>query len=379
MSYGVLIVTGGMSHQESYARGFQADRRCRLIAVADERVVDARRERLNRSLAAELNVPYIADLDEALARPGVDVASICTEHDRQGRVTLRCAEAGKHLYVDKPLAGNLAEARAIETVVKQKSLHTQMFTQVPTPPSRRLRRIVASGQIGELRAFHQDLYFAKGYAPQDGPALRRREEQPVPDRFLAPDAKREMFNIAVYSLALVRWLSLRRRFLTVLAVTGNYFLPANVERNFEDFGVLSIAMEGGLSAAISAGRTGWRSHGGPGHNRVKLFGTKGSVFVDAWQGRGEVCSDSQPQWQSPPPNPADPVAFWASSDQRKSGGPVWFTPPALAPSDQSAFLDSLERGRPAEVTVSDGVRVLEALFAAYRSAAERRTVKLSEV
>jgi hypothetical protein len=39
----------------------------------------------------------------------------------------------------------------------------------------------------------------------------------------------------------------------------------------------------------------------------------------------------------------------------------------------------LERNRHAEVTFADGVRVLEALFAAYRSAAEHRTVKVSEV
>ncbi|MBM3728265.1 MAG: Gfo/Idh/MocA family oxidoreductase [Acidobacteria bacterium] len=378
MSYGVLIVTGGMTHQENYARGFQADPRCRIIGVTDEAGVDGRRARLNQSLAAELKVPYFEDLSQALARPGVDVVSITTEHDRQGRVTLRCAEAGKHLYMDKPLAGSLAEARAIESVVKRKNLRTQMFSQVPMPSSRRLRRIVANGQIGELRAFHQDLFFAKGYADASIPLARRRE-QAVPDLFLVPDAKREMFNIAVYSLALVRWLSGGRAFVSVRALTGNYFLGTNARRNMEDFGALSLTMEGGLAATISAGRTGWRSHGSAGHNRVKLIGTKGSVFLDAYQGHGEVCTDRQPQWQSPPANPEDPMAFWASSDQRKSGGPIWFTPPQPAPSDQTVFIDSLERNRPADVTAADGVRVLEALFAAYRSAAEHRTVKISEV
>ncbi len=41
--------------------------------------------------------------------------------------------------------------------------------------------------------------------------------------FLVPDAKREVFNIAVYSLAMFRWLT-RRDFETVAAVTANYFL-----------------------------------------------------------------------------------------------------------------------------------------------------------
>ena len=188
-----------------------------------------------------------------------------------------------------------------------------------------------------------------------------------------------MRRTPVYSLALVRWLSGRKKFESVRALTGNYFLAGNVTRNFEDFGVMSVTMEGGLAATISCGRTGWRSHGGPGHHRTKLFGTKTSLFVDAYQGHGEVCSDKQVQWRTPPPNPNDPVAFWASSSQKKEGGPDWFVPAALAPSDQTVFIDSLEAGREAEVTVADGVRVLEALFAAYRSAAEGRVVKLSEI
>lgn len=374
MPYGVLIVTGGMSHQENYALGFQQDSRCRVMAVTDEADVDARRARLNQKLADQLGVPYVRDLDEALAKPGAGVVSICTEHHRQGRVAIRCAEAGKHLYVDKPLAGNLDEAHRLEEIVKRKQLKTQMFTQVWTAASQRTRRAVATGRVGEIRAIHCDLLFAKGYA-KDLP-LERRKEDPQPKMFLVPDAKREMFNIAVYSLALARWLTGRRAFQSVMAVTGNYFFEENRRRDYEDFGAMAVAMAGGIALTVSAGRTGWRSHGAGGHIRTKLFGTKGSAFVDAYAGRGEICADGQPQWRSPETNPEDPMAFWASSDQRKTGGPEWFTPAAPLPSDQSRFIDSLEKGREAEVTVSDGVRVLEALFAAYRSAAAGQVVKL---
>ncbi len=374
MPYGVLIVTGGMTHQENYALGFQQDSRCRVLAVTDEAEVDERRARLNQKLADQLKVPYVRDLGEALARPDAQVVSICTEHHRQGRVSIRCAEAGKHLYVDKPLAGNLEEARRLEEIVKRRQLKTQMFTQVWTAASQRARRLVAGGRLGDLRAIHCDLLFAKGYA-KDLP-LAQRHENPRPDLFLVPDAKREMFNIAVYSLALARWLTGRRAFQSVRAVTGNYFLEENRRRDFEDFGAMAVNLAGGVALTVSAGRTGWRSHGAGGHIRTKLFGTKGSAFVDAYAGRGEICADGQPQWQSPPVNPEDPMAFWASSDQRKTGGPEWFTAAAPLPSDQSRFIDSLEKGREAEVTIADGVRVLEVLFAAYRSAAAGRLVKL---
>lgn len=373
MAYGVLIVTGGMSHQENYAVGFQQDPRCKVIAVTDEAGVDERRARFNQSLADELKVPHVRDLKQALAMPGVDLVSICTEHHRQGRVAIQCAEAGKHIYIDKPMGGNLAEARKLGEIVRAKKLRSQMFTQVLLPYAQRVRRIVRRGQVGELRAIHCDLHFAKGFS--DGLPLVRRKETETPDMFLVPDSKREMFNIAVYSLAMIRWATGRRAFRTVYATTANYFFNENKQRDFEDFGALALTLDGGLTATISSGRIGWRSHAGGGHNRTRIVGTRGSAFVDGSAAHGEICADGQPQWKVPTKNPADPMAFWSSSDQRKTGGPEWFAA-AAAPSDQSAFIDTLEQNRDAEVTVADAVVVLEALFGAYRSAATGEVVRL---
>lgn len=375
MSIGVLLVTGGMTHQEGYAAGFRADPRARIVAVTDEADVDPPRARANRKLASDLGVPYIANLDDALGRADVQVVSITTEHHRQGRVSIRCAQAGKHLYLDKPLAGDLDQALRLEQIVNQRRLRSQMFTQVLFPPAQRARRVLASGAIGELRAVHADLLFAKGIA--DNQPVAPRKEHSSPKMFLLPDAKREMFNIAVYSLALVRWLSARKAFRSVRSVTGNYFLAANRLRDFEDFGVLAVNLDGGLTATISSGRTGWRSHAGSGHLRIKLIGSRGNAFLDGQAAHGEICSDRQDYWRLPAANPDDPQGFWASTDQKKTGAPEWFLPPLAPNIDQSAFLDCVEQQRDAEVTVADGVRILEALFAAYRSAATGELVRVA--
>lgn len=374
--FGALIVTGGMTHQENYATGFKADARCRVVAVTDEKGVDQRRGALNRKLAGELGVPYIADLDEALRQPGVDFVSICTEHHRQGRVSIRCAEAGKHLYVDKPLAGSLEEARRLTRIAGERKLVTQMFTQLHFPYAIRLARHVNSGKLGELKAIHSDLFFAKGHTASLTLSPRKETETPRPDHFLVSDAKREMFNIAVYSLTLIRHLTQRRRFVSVQAVTGNYFLGQNKQRDMEDFGALMVTLEGGVTATIASGRTGWYSHPGGGHNRTRLVGTRGSVTVDGWATRGEITADTAKGWRVPPVNPEDPMAFWASSDQRKTGGTEWFLPPAPVPSDQAVFLDCLEGKRKPACTVADGTAVIETLFAAYRSAARGAAVTL---
>ena len=69
---GVLLVTGGRTHQENYAEGFAADPRCTLVGLTDEPDLPALRQQLNRELADTLKVPVLADLDAALNAAGVE-------------------------------------------------------------------------------------------------------------------------------------------------------------------------------------------------------------------------------------------------------------------------------------------------------------------
>ena len=82
--YGVLIIGGHRSHQENYSRLFAADPRCRLIASSDELDAPSDRVELNRALAEELDIPYIPDLEEALARDDVHIVSLM-RRDRAAR------------------------------------------------------------------------------------------------------------------------------------------------------------------------------------------------------------------------------------------------------------------------------------------------------
>ncbi len=86
--YGVLLVSGLRTHQENYASFFLSDPRCRLIAVTDEKQITPTRLELNKKFADELNLPYIEDLDEALARNDVDIVSICAEHEDEDELLL---------------------------------------------------------------------------------------------------------------------------------------------------------------------------------------------------------------------------------------------------------------------------------------------------
>lgn len=374
--YGVLLVTGGNTHQENYGLSLAEDPRCRVVGVTDEADVSPRRAALNRRLAEEMHVPYLPDLAEALRRDDVAICSICTEHDRQGRVSIACAAAGKHVYLDKPLAGSLAEADRLVDVVRVRGVQSQMFTQIGFPYAQRARAVVESGRLGELRAIHCDLMFAKGWA-SDAVPRRPRKETEQPSSFLVPDAKRELFNIAVYSLTLIRWLT-GREIVSVYATTSNYFFEENLRRDFEDFGMMALTLETGITATITAGRIGWMSHPGAGPNVIHLQGERGSMRLDSYRPRLEIQSDG-PEWRRPVRDPEDPMGFWRSSQVRAGiqPRPEWAVPGFLpARPDASLFVDCVERGKPAEVTAFDGAKAVEALFAGYRSAATGEVVRL---
>ena len=375
--YGVLLVSGGMTHQENYGPGFAADPRARIIAVTDVDGVSERRKELNREFANQLSVPVIDSLDDALAREDVHVVSVCAAFEPRARAAAACAKAGKHVYLDKPLATNMADADRLVEAVSRAAVRSQMFTQIGQPYAQKAKRIAGAGVLGELRAIHCDLMFAKGH-PGGAPLGQPRKEHYPPRQFTFPDAKREIWTVAVYSLTLIRWLTGGRKFRSVYAATANYFFEEHYRHDVEDFGMLSVRLDGGLTATITAGRIGWQSHRGSGPNYLRLFGTKGSVMIDSHEPRFEIASD-QLDWLPPARDPLDPMGFWKSTQDRAGAkpNPEWHVPRTIEPlSDQAMFLDAIEQGKEAEVTVADGAAATEAMLGAYQSAATGKVVEL---
>jgi len=366
--YGVLLVAGGHTHQENYAEDFAADSRCRLVGVADEPDVPPRRRALNEKLARKLGIPVLPDLDRALARDDVHLVSVCAEPERRARVMVRCAEAGKHLYLDKPMTASVDQADAVAAAIRRAGVASQMFSMVHWPISGRVRRAVESGSLGDLRAIHFDLTFAKGQAgtvPIDKPRI----EHERPRQFERVDSKREMYNVGVYSLVQLHWL-LARRVRRVFAATGNYFFAEHRRNDMEDYGVALMELDGGLVATMACGRCGWRSHPMGGMNRVCLVGTEAVASIDSYRPRLEVWADENP-WLPPKIHPDDPMGFWKSTFDDVEGAPKqgWVAPSGLGRSDASHFVDCIEQGRPSEVPAELAATVVKVLMAAYESAA----------
>jgi predicted dehydrogenase len=374
--YGVLLVTGLRTHQENYALLFLADPRCRLVALADEFNVPPQRAEWNRQFASEMNLPYISDLDEALARDDVHIASVCSEHERRGRVAVKCAQAGKHVYLDKPMTCSIEDAHAVVEAVEAAGVYSQVFSFIHNPWAQAAKRAVEAGEVGEVIAIHCDVMFAKGY-PGTAPLGNRRRQDPHPEKFTFVDSKRELRATGVYAVGLIRWIA-QVEAESLFCITANYFFREHVKNDVEDFGVLALNMENGIKATVACGRTGWSSHPAGGLNRLRIAGTEGALTFDAYKPRIEVYAHEEP-WTPPLRDPTDPMSFW-SSTQKKADKPKKSWIPVQAkgklPNDASRFVDCIESGSESEMSAKDGAAAVEILMSGYVSAAKGDVISL---
>lgn len=100
---------------------------------------------------------YTDSFDDMLAMPDIEVVSICTPNALHREMAVKALNAGKHVYIDKPLAMNAQEARDIQQAVRRSGkllqvVHNNRFF----PSTLRARELVEEGRIGQVLSFRCD-------------------------------------------------------------------------------------------------------------------------------------------------------------------------------------------------------------------------------
>jgi predicted dehydrogenase len=91
------------------------------------------------------------DLGAMLAHPGLDVISICTPHHLHPENTVQAAKAGKHIFVEKPIALQPSDLYAMRDAVREAGVRTAVgFVVRWTPLAQRLHRFVQAGELGRI-------------------------------------------------------------------------------------------------------------------------------------------------------------------------------------------------------------------------------------
>jgi predicted dehydrogenase len=91
-------------------------------------------------------------IEDLLADDDLDAVALATPVPTHAQLAVRVLQAGKHCFVEKPLAQSVADAeRAV--AVSESSARTLMVGHLLEyhPAVRRLKEIVAAGELGEIR------------------------------------------------------------------------------------------------------------------------------------------------------------------------------------------------------------------------------------
>ncbi|MDT0142078.1 Gfo/Idh/MocA family oxidoreductase [Microbacterium sp. PRC9] len=137
------------------ARAFTSDLRTAGLDVA---AVGSRRRETAEAFAADFGIPHAhGSYEELVADPDVDIVYIATPHPMHAANALLALEAGKHVLVEKPFTLNAAEALAVRDAAAQRGLLAMeaMWTRY-LPHMVRIRELVESGALGEIRAVTAD-------------------------------------------------------------------------------------------------------------------------------------------------------------------------------------------------------------------------------
>ena len=108
-----------------------------------------------RDAAGALGIDfYTDDYRRLLARDDIDVVSVCTPNDQHEAMVIAALRAGKHVYVDKPLAVTAQSAARIAKAAEEAPGFTRMvFNNRYFPATMRAKQLVEEGRIGRVLTF----------------------------------------------------------------------------------------------------------------------------------------------------------------------------------------------------------------------------------
>jgi len=120
--------------------------------------VGSRREETGRAFAEEFHAPRAyASYEELAADPDIDAVYVATPHPAHHDSARLCLEAGKPTLVEKPFTLNAPEAEDLVTLARERGvfLMEAMWTRF-LPHIAKVREIVASGRLGDIRVVQAD-------------------------------------------------------------------------------------------------------------------------------------------------------------------------------------------------------------------------------
>lgn len=273
--------------------------------VSVKAVYDLESERGERR-AEELQSVFTSDLDSILNDSEITSVIVCSETSHHRELVTRAAAAGKHLFVEKPLAASAEDAAAMQAAIEKAGVVYQTgFFMRSSPQAQFLRREVAAGNLGTItRMRHTNCHAGALGGWFD------TEWRWITDKNLAGGGG--FADLGAHSLDIILW-TLRGVCGQVKDVAASVGTATRRYGEIDEYGVGSITFDSGAIAVVEASWVDPKLHG-----PVEVHGTEGQIIIDG-----------------------DKVRYYSTKVEGADGG-EWTDLPAAAPHAFELFWDKLE-------------------------------------
>jgi len=309
-------------------------------------------ESRGREFAQRWGATFVSDYKELCHDPGLDFVDVCTFPDFHLQPVEACAEIGRAIQVQKPIATNLEAARQMIDISRAAGITFGVVSQHRFDDATIfLKRALAAGRLGRLleadayvKWFRSNEYYSRpikgSWHTEGGGAL---------------------INQAIHQVDVLLYLAG-----PIASVTGTWQLGARHKIESEDIVNALLSYQSGATGVIQAATAFW-----PGYTeRVELHGTRGTAIISgdrltAW----EVLDDTEANQADPAPlaqniasGSSDPMAIGVTTFERQF----------------QDFADAIRQHREPLVSGEEGYRALEVVLGVYQSCREHRAITLGK-
>jgi predicted dehydrogenase len=299
-----------------------------------------------RAFADRYGCDFVPTYEQVCRHAQVDYVDVCTFPDFRLQPLQICAEAKKHMQVQKPIATNLEVARRMIDTAREAGIQLGVVSQHRFDDSIQfLRRALESGRLGKI--IQADAYI-KWYRSA------AYYSRPIKGSWTT-EGGGALINQAIHQIDLLLWLT------GGISEVFGYWQQGAVHRiESEDVLAALVRYSDGAMGVIQASTAFW-----PGYTeRLEIHGSKGTAVISGdklttWHVENDS-GDAPPLAHDVASGASDPMAI------------------ALAPFERQFrdFASAISTGRKPLSSGEDGYRALEVVASIYESCRSGRVVRL---
>ncbi len=309
--------------------------RAELVAVCDNNPAAL------AAAVAKTGAKGYASLDALLAQDGsgtdADIVTLSTPSGLHPRQAMRVARSGRHVLTEKPMATKWDEGMEMVRVCREAGVKLFVVKQNRLNPTMQLlKQAIEQGRFGRIFMCTVNVFWTRPQSYYDDAPWRGRWD-------LDGGA---FLNQASHYVDMVDWL--------VGPVDNVHAYTATLARDIEaeDTGVMSLRLRKGGLASINVTML---THGKNFEGSVTILGERGTVRI------GGVAVNQIQHWEFDEPRPEDETvkaANYGTASVYGPGHPLYY----------DNVISTMRGEQQAEVDGYSGLRSLEVILAAYRSA-----------